>query len=203
MSKKRPGRPRKFSARKPCGRLVQPTLAELEAARDAQRKKDEADAKAVARAQPHRAGFDDPEAKRLATALGRFCTVKKLPEHCYRGGRDYADLVRRWRSGKGIPGTYTEPRVEGADERSVEDRKAELDAMAVQIGRIDLELARLGHGVFGAIGRLVLGNNFIGDDIVPAAHYDAVIGLGQLAIEFGHVGKTLHPFGMALDEAAE
>lgn len=212
MSNSKPGRPRHFGHRTPNGQLQRPTTLDERArlaARNQQANEakldpsvcpDPVEAKSVALAQPHRAGLPDKEACRLATALGRFVTAQGLPEPLYRGGRDYAALVRRWRAGKGIPGAYTEPREIDGDERSVEEIARQLDQLVERIMRIERALRRRDpvwpHGrVLIATNLLVLDELQEGIDLPPRMHGFAIAGLEFLAEEFEHVEKSIHPFG--------
>lgn len=53
--------------------------------------KERAENIAVALAQPHRRGSDDP---RLGTALGRFCAAQRLGDHCWLAGGRHLEIVQ-------------------------------------------------------------------------------------------------------------
>lgn len=80
------GRKRKPGKRERNGRLKRETVSHGD--------------KAVVLAQPHRLGDTD---QRCESPLGRFCIRYKLNHDLLKAGRDYADIVRRWRAAKGIP----------------------------------------------------------------------------------------------------
>ena len=94
---------------------------------------------AVALAQPHRQGNQDP---RLESALGRLCAAHRLGDHCYRAGVEYRNIVLESLRAQGLPVLGWAPGSNGYDAMDPEQlmarkelaRRRERDADLILIG---------------------------------------------------------------------
>ena len=173
---------RKTGHRYPCGKLKGPSakeraLTEAEVYR--------ANMQQVA-SQPHRRDFRDPLSPRLDSALGRLCERLGLRSELFDAGRDYAELMRRWRAAKGCP----DPVHTGAIGSGQGPSDATVNGWWRQIERIEAALRYQGTISYLAVRHLCLD----GADISPEVERDAVAGLCIVAHELGRLPVGAHPF---------
>lgn len=146
---------------------------------------------AVVLAQPHRRGSEDT---RCASALGRFVLAQGLRSEVYEAGLDYAKLINRWRSAKGIP-TQIREGIGGLGDGPSDET---VQSWASQIARIELAIVPISHAGFLAMRRLCLDDH----DIPSSLWFDAAISLGALAKTMGNLPQGGHPFLSGSSSAA-
>ena len=79
--------------RYPCGKLKQPSKAEMEAAIKAREERDRQSVIGVVLAQSHREG---DLSQLRATSWGRFCLRNRLSRELFDAGERYASVYRQW-----------------------------------------------------------------------------------------------------------
>lgn len=173
---------RKTGPRHPCGKLKQPS-AKDRALKDAELYR--ANMAQVA-SQPHRRDFADPISPRLECALGRFCERQRLRSELFDAGREYADLLRRWRVAKGCP----DPVHTGGMGSGQGPSDAVVASWWKQIERIEAGLRRESFLPFLAVRHLAIDDR----DIPATATAHAVEGLCIVAQELGRLPVGAHPF---------
>lgn len=163
-----------------CGKRRPTTVAQLEQIAQDRRLAP----MATVLAQPHRQGNTD---QRCATALGRFCMAHRVPLDVMYAAEEYEGLVRRWRAAKGVPTTV---RLDaggmgpGPSAATVRRWEAQIDGVEDELGRL---------GAKKAVQRLVLEDRDAQDGSAP----QLLAGLWAIAVEFGWVPRSRHPFRAA------
>ncbi len=171
---------RKTGYRSPNGRLRQPTKAEREAAA----KSKEQEAMQTVLAQPHRLGNTS---QLCASAVGRFCLRMRLQPALYEAANDYAGLIRRWRSAKGVP----DPEITSALGSGVGPTPEKVREWTTEILRIESAMLRSSREWFFAMRSVCI------DNVDPDATSEgyAVEGLMELARLTGWIDRRdMHPF---------
>lgn len=135
--------------------------------------------------QPHRRGNSD---QRCASVLGRFCLRAGLRMELYDAGEEYAAVVRRWRSAKGVPAGYANHSGRGSDpsDEAVANWKSRM---------IEMERAMNSEGfqALMTVRQLTLDGNDIGME----REGQAVYGLMALAVHLGFIRHDTRPFALA------
>ena len=176
------GHNRKEGKRSPNGRLKAPTKAEREAA--ALRKEQEAMQTVLA--QPHRRGN---VSQLCENALGRFCLRMKLQPALYSAGMEYAGLIRRWRSAKGVP----DPEITGALGNGSGPTPEKVQEWTKEILNIERQMTRASHNWYLAMRSVCI------DGFDPDANNEgyAIEGLMELARVTGWIDRRdMHPFAV-------
>lgn len=178
---------RKTGYRSPNGRLRQPTKAEREAAA----KTKEQEAMQTVLAQPHRRGNTS---QLCASALGRFCLRMKLQPALYEAGQEYAGLIRRWRSAKGVP----DPEITGALGNGTGPTPEKVREWTAEILRIETNMLRSSREWYFAVRSVCI------DNVDPDATNEGfgVEGLMELARLTGWIDwRDRHPFAGRVDNS--
>ena len=176
----KPGRKRKeMVARYPSGQIKRPSRAEME---EIERKKRDGE-KHVVLMQPHRKG----ETSQLAgSAFGRFCLRVRANPRLYDAGQEYAALVRRWRSAKGIPQQVRLGEGRGGEGPS----DATVMAWTRAINGLNRAMSKATIEGYLAMRQMLLDDYDIGaEQEGPAC--DALI---ALAVDLGFAKESDHPF---------
>jgi len=189
MSKRRPGRPRKFVPREKDGRPQRTrTLEQIQAAEQAARLAEQS----TVLAQPHRRDANDPRSTLLITALGRFADAAGLPKELTQAGIDYHEIWRRLLAFSDAPGAIKEPR-EYPPDCDPEEAEARRGRALMDVRRLFLDIshgaARRDPAGFTAARHLVI------DDMdAPREMWGAArAGLYALALELGLIASPRVP----------
>lgn len=140
-------------------------------------------------AQPHRRGNTS---QLCASALGRFCLRMKLQPALYEAGQEYAGLIRRWRSAKGVP----DPEITSALGNGVGPTPEKVREWTTEILRIETNMLRSGREWYYAVRSVCI------DNVDPDASNEgyAVEGLMELARLTGWIDwRDKHPFSSPVD----
>lgn len=188
MSKRRPGRPRKFVAREKDGRPQRVrVLEQIQAAEQAARLAEQS----TVLNQPHRRDANDPRSTLLVTALGRFADAAGLPKEMVQAGIDYQDMWRRLLALSDAPGAIREPREYPPDCGPEEAEERRGRALA-DVRRLFVEVS---HGAarrdptgFVAARHLVIDDI----DVSPGMRGATASGLYALALELGLINPPHH-----------
>ena len=98
-------------------------------------------------------------------------------------------MVRRYLSRKGFPGIYREPVQRGGKPLTDEEIAVRIERDAKRIGELNLALTQMSHPAYVSVRQLVVDNI----DLPPAMHFDAKIGLVELAVEFNFLPRVKLP----------
>lgn len=155
---------------------------------------------AVALAQPHRGGSEDP---RLAFPLGRFCASTWRNDHdfgrrMHAAGASYAVDIRALKvaSGFHVTGSDREGAPPTEDQGlSPEEEKKKLEAMRANISALRLTLKRADELLLEIIPRLPRAMVRLCFDHDEPSIYDRDIirnGLYRLALHYGHLERAIN-----------
>jgi hypothetical protein len=168
--------------REPSGRRQRPVGALAQQIDRERREAERQSAQAVALAQPHRRGSDDPLCE---SPFGKFVLDKKLRRELVQAADHYADLVRLWRVAKGIPTDMNLSAGGSGDGPSTKTVRA----WEREIEVIETALRSCGWRSYLAVRHLVIDRRELPDEEADCVK----AGLRAVALALGMIGRE-HPF---------
>lgn len=146
-------------------------------------------------AQPHRKG--DATDHRLESPLGRFIASHRLRPEIHRGADAFADLIRKWRSARGVP---TDIRIAGGGSGlGPSDEQVSKWAKRIERARAVILVDVMGgHGLteVGAVAVYELVRAMVADsrDMMVLNPAPVITALRSMAVEMGKLDAGLHPY---------
>ena len=157
--------------------LAAPSLRQLEESRAKNERREQDKIRSVVLNQPHRAGAEDPEDRRLEEAFGRFCIRLGLPSEIYKAGQIYEDILRRWQAAMGIPRLI---RVNEGNSNSDGPSAETVENWAKVIKNCESEMRRVWHmGIGYYAARMMLVEK---RDLAPGSISEAAARLALVAL---------------------